>query len=95
MVRTEKLRMFVKGNNPNVDHFIFKLKDVEPQVHELFPYMGTFGKVLKKGPEKWTDVKEQLVNDYTHVCEEAYVEGLRQRYEVQVFDDVLQTVNNH
>lgn len=95
MVRTEKQHMYVKGNNPNVDRFIFKQKDVEPQIHELFPYIGTLGKVLKKGPEKWTDVKEQLVNDYTHVCEEAYVKELRQRYDVQVFDDVLQTVNNH
>lgn len=94
MIRTE-IRMFIPGDNANADSFIFKKKQAKPQLHESFPYVGVMGKMLKKGPAVWTDVKDQVVTDYTRQREEAYVKGLRQRYEVQVFDDVLQTVNNH
>lgn len=95
MVRTEKQRMFVLGDNPNADYFLFKKKGSEPQLHESFPFVGTFGKMLKKGPQKWTDVKDQVVTDYTRKCEDAFVKGLRQRYDVEIFEDVLKTVNNH
>lgn len=94
MVRTER-RIFARGENNNVDRYVFKVKGSAPVIQDGFPYVAYVGKVLKKGPEVWTDVKDKVTSDYMLMREQEYVEKLRQRYEVEVFDDVLQTVNQH
>ena len=53
------------------------------------------GKVLKKGPAKWTEVSARVVQDYQKAQEDRYVDELRKRYPVVIFEDVLSTVNNH
>lgn len=52
------------------------------------------GKVLKQ-PKEYTDVKQQVIDDYKRDCEERWVEELRKRYSFSVNDDILRTVNNH
>lgn len=94
MVRMEK-RLFKKGDNVNVDALALKVKGVEPTENKEFPYVGTVGKVLKKGPAKWTDVGNQVVTDYQHECEEKFVSELRKKYKVEIHEDVLETVNKH
>lgn len=94
MVRMDK-RLFVKGENPNVDALVFKVKDKEAKSLDGFPYIGHVGKVLKKGPAKWTEVATQVVQDYQKVQEDKYVENLRKKYPVVIFEDKLSTVNNH
>jgi peptidyl-prolyl cis-trans isomerase SurA len=94
MVRMDK-RLFTKGENPNVDALVFKVKDKEAKSLDGFPYIGHVGKVLKKGPAKWTEVATQVVQDYQKVQEDKYVENLRKKYPVVIFEDKLSTVNNH
>lgn len=94
MVRSER-RLFANGDNSNVDAFVLKDKTAKANVVEGFPYMGYMGKVLKKGPETWLDVKQQVVSDYQRSCEDKFVEELRKKYPVEIYQDVLQTVNNH
>ncbi|MBQ5654807.1 MAG: peptidylprolyl isomerase, partial [Bacteroidaceae bacterium] len=94
MVRMDK-RLFAKGENPNVDALVFKVKDKEAKSLDGFPYIGHVGKVLKKGPAKWTEVATQVVQDYQKVQEDKYVENLRKKYPVVIFEDKLSTVNNH
>lgn len=94
MVRMDK-RLFAKGENPNVDVLVFKVKDKEAKSLDGFPYIGYVGKVLKKGPAKWTEVATQVVQDYQKVQEDKYVENLRKKYPVVIFEDKLSTVNNH
>ena len=94
MVRMER-RLFKKGDNANVD--VLALKDKSAKLNPLkdFPYAAVVGKVLKKGPEEWTDISNQVVTDYQRMREDEYVADLRKRYPVEIHEDVLKTVNNH
>lgn len=94
MVRMDK-RLFVKGDNANVDALAFKVKGKEVRPLDGFPYVGHVGKVLKTGPAKWTDVCVKVVQDYQKAQEDKYVENLRKKYPVVIFEDKLSTVNNH
>lgn len=94
MVRMDK-RLFVKGDNANVDALAFKVKGKEARPLDGFPYVGHVGKVLKTGPAKWTDVSVKVVQDYQKAQEDKYVEDLRKKYPVVIFEDKLSTVNNH
>ena len=88
-------RMFTQGDNPNVDVLAFKAKDAEMKPVSGFPYAAVVGKVLKKGPEQWSDVGNQVVTDYQHMREDEFVQSLRQRYPVEIDKEALKTVNNH
>ena len=94
MVRVER-RVFKKGDNPNVDKLALKDKSAELKPVKGYPNVGVFGKVLKKGPAKWTDVSNQVVSDYQRFKEEEFVEALRKRYTVEIDKQALETVNNH
>ena len=94
MVRVER-RVFKKGDNQNIDKLAFKVKDAELKPVKNYPHVGIFGKVLKKGPAEWTDVSNQVVNDYQRLKEDEFVAELRKRYTVEIYKEVLATVNNH
>ena len=94
MVRVER-RVFKKGDNTNIDKLAFKNKGVELKPVKNYPYVGVFGKVLKKGPAEWTDVGNQVVSDYQRLKEDEFVAELRKRYTVEIDESVLKTVNNH
>ena len=59
-----------------------------------FPYTQVLGSVIKQ-PETFEDVRPQIVEDYRKFKEEEWVRSLRAKYPVQVFEDVVNTVNNH
>lgn len=94
MVRVER-RIFKKGDNANVDRMALKVKSAELKPVKGFPHIGVFGKVLKKGPAKWTDVSNQVVSDYQRLKEDEFVAELRKRYTVEIDKEALGTVNNH
>jgi peptidyl-prolyl cis-trans isomerase SurA len=60
-----------------------------------YPIDATFGKLLKKGPEDYTDVRGLVTADYQDVLEREWVADLRRRYPFTVNQEVLKTVNNH
>lgn len=93
-VRMEK-RVFKQGENANVDAIALKVKGAKTAEIKGFPYVGTLGKKLKKGPAEWTDVSSQVVTDYQRKREEEYVDQLRKKYTFEIDKDVLKTVNNH
>ena len=85
--------IYKKGDSPNVDKLEFgqptelkKLKD--------YPYIGTYGRILKK-PESYKDVIGQLTVDYQSAVEKEWVAELRKKYTFTVNEEVLKTVNNH
>lgn len=92
MVRITK-GLFKPGDNKYADKLVFK-NVVEAKPMEGFPECAAIGKKLKK-PRTYKDVKGQVVNDYQDALEAEWVEKLRKRYDVQVFDNVVKTVNNH
>ena len=60
-----------------------------------YPIDAVYGKLLKKGPEDYTDVRGQVVADYQELLEKEWVAQLRRRYAFTVNRDVLETVNRH
>jgi peptidyl-prolyl cis-trans isomerase SurA len=60
-----------------------------------YPYDAVYGKVLKKGPEDYNDVRGLVVTDYQDMLEREWVAGLRRKYSFTVNTDVLETVNKH
>ena len=94
MVRMDK-RLFVKGTNNNVDALVFKAKNTEIKAIDGYPYVGFVGKILKKGPAKWTDVGAKVIQDYQKHRENEYVEKLRKQYPVVINEEALSTVNKH
>lgn len=92
-IRVEK-GIFRKGDNALVDSVIFK-KDTTVAKLKDYPIDAVYGKVLKKGPEDYTDVRGLVVADYQDQLEREWVATLRRKYTFTVNDDVLKTVNNH
>lgn len=93
-IRVEK-GIFKKGDNGLVDREQFGVEDAPYKKLENYPIDATYGKLLKKGPEEYTDVRGLVTADYQEELEKAWVEDLRTKYAVKVNEDVLKTVNNH
>ena len=92
-IRVEK-GIFKQGDNALVDKKEFG-KDTTVTAVKDYPYDATFGKLLKKGPEDYTDVKALVIADYQDELEKEWVAALRKKYTVVVDDSVLATVNKH
>lgn len=92
-IRVEK-GIFKKGDNAVIDKMVFK-KDTTVTALKDYPIDAVYGKLLKKGPEEYQDVRALVVADYQEELEKAWVEELRKRYPVEVNKAVLQTVNKH
>ncbi len=92
-IRVEK-GIFKKGDNALVDSIVFK-KDTTVTKVKGFPYDDVYGKVLKKKPEDYTDVRGLVVADYQEELEKQWVAELRKKYLFTVNNEVLKTVNKH
>ena len=92
-IRVEK-GIFKPGDHALVDRMVFK-KDTIAKPVEGYPIDAVFGKLLKKGPEEYNDVRGLVIADYQDQLEKQWVEELRKRYTFTVNRDVLETVNKH
>ena len=92
-IRVEK-GIFKKGDNALIDKEVFK-KDTIVKPLEGYPIDAVYGKILKKGPEDYTDVKGLVTADYQDLLEKQWVAELRKKYPVVVNEEVLKTVNKH
>jgi len=80
-----------KGKKPEVDKYAFRLKnDYTPS--ETFPVVKTVkGKVLK-APERYTDVHNSVANDYQDEMDKQWIQRLREKYTVQIDNDIFQQI---
>ena len=92
-IRVEK-GLFKLGDNALVDKEVFK-KDTTVTPLKDYPIDAVYGKVLKKKPEDYTDVKGQVTADYQDLLEKQWVAQLRKKYQVKVNNEVVETVNKH
>mgnify|MGYP002624881670 CR=1 FL=1 len=92
-IRVEK-GIFKQGDNALVDSAVFH-KDTTVTKLKDYPLDAVYGKVLKKGPEDYTDVRGQVVADYQDQLEREWVAELRRRFPFSVNFDVVKTVNKH
>ncbi|UKK50494.1 peptidylprolyl isomerase [Prevotella sp. E13-17] len=92
-IRVEK-GIFKKGDNALVDSVVFK-KDTTVTKVKDYPFDAVYGKILKKGPETYQDVRGQVVSDYQEQLEKEWIAQLRRKYTFKVNEEVLKTVNKH
>jgi len=92
-IRVEK-GLFRQGDNALIDSAIFRVDTTFTSLPE-YPINAVYGKLLKKGPEDYTDVRGLVVADYQTELEQQWVEELRRKYAVEVDEEVLKTVNQH
>jgi peptidyl-prolyl cis-trans isomerase SurA len=83
--------LFVQGENPVVDLQVFKQKDVK--TGDELPVSLVKGKVLKDGPDYYTDVRGLVISDYQNYLEKNWVSQLRKKYVVKINEQVINTVN--
>ena len=87
--------VFKPGDNATIDRQVFKRRDVVIQADAAYPFEGVYGKKLKKYPEGYNDVRDQVVADYQKMLEAEWVASLRSRYPVQINQEILKTVNQY
>lgn len=87
--------VFKPGDNATIDRLVFKRRDVTVQVDAAFPFEAVYGKKLKKYPEGYKDVRDQVIADYQQMLEAEWVASLRSRYPVQINKEILKTVNQY
>lgn len=92
-IRVEK-GIFKQGDNAFIDKMVFK-KDTTVQQLKDYPIDAVYGKLLKKGPEDYKDVKGLVTADYQNELERQWVADLRKKYAVVVNNEVVETVNKH
>ena len=92
-IRVEK-GIFKKGDNALIDKEVFGVDTVAKPLKD-YPIDAVYGKILKKGPEDYTDVKGLVTADYQDLLEQRWVAELRKKYPVVVNKEVLETVNKH
>lgn len=85
--------VFRIGSNQYIDKLVFKCGGFQPDPD--LPYTFVMGKKLKKGPERYEDVREAVVRDYLAVYQDAWLKELRRKYMVEINQEVLKTVNNN
>ena len=86
-IRVEK-GIFKKGDNALIDSLVFN-KDTTVTHLKEYPIDAVYGKLLKKGPEDYTDVRGLVVADYQEQLEKEWVADLRRRYPVEIDESVV------
>ena len=85
---------FKVGKNVYADYYAFGQGEC-PDTVEGFPATGVVGKLQKKGPDTYEDVRGQVTADYQTLLEQLWVKELREKYEVVLYPEALETVNKH
>ncbi|MBR5276474.1 MAG: peptidylprolyl isomerase [Bacteroidaceae bacterium] len=86
--------VFPIGENGWVDKEVFG-QGKGGRMKRGYKMAGVVGTVLKKKPETYKDVKGAVVSDYQQQLEKEWMKNLRKKYSVQVYEDVLKTVNKY
>ncbi|MCD7973369.1 MAG: peptidylprolyl isomerase [Candidatus Azobacteroides sp.] len=93
-IKVERV-LVTEGENKAVDCFGFKtLNKKEYESPENYPEVFVTGKILKDGPETYQDVRGLVTSDYQNYLEEEWLKYLRDKYTVEVNEDVLRSVQN-
>ena len=85
---------FKVGKNEYADYYAFEQGE-RPDTVAGFPATGVIGKLQKKGPDTYEDVRGQVTADYQSLLEQLWVKELREKYTVVLYPEALETVNKH
>lgn len=78
-----------KGENGFIDRTVFKVKNNREIVG--YPQFLIEGKLIST-PETLEDAKGQVITEYQTILENEWIESLRQKYKVEINDDVLKSM---
>ena len=84
--------IWTKGENAVVDRLAFKDKKVEITDNGRFPYPVVLGRMLRKYPEEYKDVRGAVTTDYQQYVEDEWVKSLVEKYPVKVNEEVLSSI---
>ena len=93
VVRIER-GLFKQGDNATVDNLAFGDTSQKIKVQNSYPETAVYGNIIKK-PRDYKDVRGLVTTDYQNSIEADWVKGLRKKYPVVIYDDVVKTVNKH
>lgn len=88
-----EMGLFARGDNKWVDKLVFGSGD-GGEKRENLPFVDVVG-LLVDAPVSYADVKAAVTDDYNKYKEKKWIKKLRRKYDVEIFEEVLKTVNNH
>lgn len=91
MIMVEK-GIWKKNDNGSVDRYAFKNKEAVDNSFTDHPYVYVTGKMLKKGPEEYRDVRGSVVADYQTYLEELWIKSLEAKYPIVVNQEILESI---
>ena len=83
--------LWKKGENNYVDFNEFKVENTEIETNEELPVVIVIGKMLKQ-PETYTDVRGTITADYQTYLEKLWIKNLRNKYTIEINQEVLNTL---
>ncbi len=86
-IRVERV-IAAKGENPIVDYIAFGGVKPEAQKNKWQCYFGYMGKQLTS-PEEAADVRGQVTSDYQAKLEKEWIESLKAKYPVKIYEKEL------
>jgi len=85
--------LYSQGDNAVTDSLIFKQTNTKKDTK--FPVPFLYGRELKDGPEVYTDVRGLVISDYQNYLEKKWLDDLKKKYTVTIFEEVANTVNKN
>lgn len=85
---------FKVGKNVYADYYAFG-QGQRPDTVAGYPITAAVGKLQKKGPDTYEDVRGEVTADYQSHLEQLWVKKLRAKYPVVLYREALSTVNRH
>lgn len=85
---------FTMGKSAHADYYAFGIGE-RPDTVPSFPITGVIGKLQKKGPDTYEDVRGEVTADYQSLLEKRWVSELRKKYTIVIHPEALATVNKH
>ena len=85
---------FTVGKSVHADYYAFG-KGERPDTVAGLPVTGVVGKLQKKGPDTYKDVRGEVTADYQNHLEQLWVKELRKKYTVVLYPEAIATVNRH
>lgn len=79
-------------DNAMVDRYAFNDKKANVVANDRLPVIFTYGKKLKKQPEEYIDVRGSVTADYQNHLEAQWVAKLREKYTVEIVQEVLDAI---
>lgn len=84
--------LWKKSDNPMIDKYAFGNKKANVVYNERLPEVFVVGKKLTKYPEEYKDVRGSVTADYQNQLEKEWVARLRNKYLVEVVQEVVDSM---